>query len=145
MPKLSIFTFCEKVIIDDTGVASLIGLFNQIKVTPPTTPLPPNAAAPKEWAVFVSWTVENGDEGKEFDQLVRVLTPGGVVFTEIRTKFVMQKNKNQQVRMPLIGVPIAAVGDCAIWLSLKHQGRIIAEPPPIYLKVEHLPATPRPS
>lgn len=146
MPRLSIFVLCEKVIIDDGGIASLIGLFNEIKaVSPPGSSFPQNAAVPKEWAVFVTWLVDDGDEGAEFDQTVQVRLPDETVFSEINQRFVMQKDKNQQVKINFAAIPVGIAGKCSIHLSLKHSGRVISEPPPIYLKISHLPSEPKPS
>src|SRR5580658_4311836 len=131
MPKLSGFAVCEKVIIDDAGMASLICLFQRVAVTIQGD-APSNAVAPKEWAVFTSWSWEDGDEGKEFDQLLQVFGPNNILFTEVRSKAVMPADKKiLQFKMPLLGLPVGQPGHCTVRLSLMHKGIVIAEPTPI--------------
>src|ERR1700722_14259893 len=93
MPDLYTFVACDKVIIDDSGVASLISLFGNVIITlPQDAEIPPNALAPKEWALFASWDYELDDDGKEFLQIVQILFPDGKFFIErLETKFVMKR------------------------------------------------------
>jgi hypothetical protein len=125
-------------------MASLITLFSKVGVAVPEEGLPSNAVAPKDWAVFTLWFWEPMDEGKEFDQLVQVLGPDDILFAEVKSKFVMEKEKNSrfQVKMPLVGLPVGQQGNCTVRLSLMHDGRIVAEPTPILIQIEHQPTKP---
>ena len=140
MPRLLIFAVCEKVIIDDAGMASLIGLFSRISIAVPKEGIPPNAVAPKEWAAFTSWTWDSEDEGKEFDQLLQVLTPSKNLHIEVKSKITKQEDKTLQFRMPLLGIPVGEQGFCTVKLSLAFKGSIIVEPEPILIKIDHVSA-----
>jgi hypothetical protein len=143
MPRLAVFTICEKVIIDDAGMASLICLFTDIgAAVPPLTEMPPNAVAPKEWAIFSAWEWEDGDEGKEYSLFFEVRYPDGKTFAEGKATFVMQKDKRNQVKIPFVGIPVAQQGKCTVRIRLKHGDSLIIEPAPVYIKIGHLPAAP---
>jgi hypothetical protein len=145
MPKLSVFAVCEKVIIDDAGMASLISLFHRVGVAVQGSP-PSNAVAPKEWAVFTSWLWENDDDGKEFDQLLQVFGPNNILFTEVKSKVVMPKDRKiLQFRMPQLGLPVGQPGHCTIRLSLMHKGIVVVEPTPILIFIDHQAAKPNAS
>jgi len=59
---------CEKVILDNGTIPSLIGLFNRIiaKVSAGAPDIPPNALIPKEWAIFTAWDLEAGDDQRKY-------------------------------------------------------------------------------
>ncbi len=147
MPKLYVFAACEKVILDQAGVPSLISLFTKLKMLLPDQPveIPSNAVAPKEWAVFASWDRLPADEGKEFNQCLQVIYPDGKVFFENRDlKFVMKPGERQHNAVSILGLPIGQKGDYTIRMWLENKGEMVFEPVEVRLEVEieRKPATP---
>ena len=137
MPELYAFVACDKVIIDDMGTASLISLFGNIIVTlPQNAEVPSNALVPKEWALFASWDCGPDDDGKEFSQVVQVLHPDGRFFIErMEAKFVMQRDKKSQIKMPFVGFPVGQQGKVMIRMWLEQAGQEIFAARPIHLEV----------
>jgi hypothetical protein len=139
MPSLYAFVICEKVILDQNMIASLISLFTQINVDVPAE-VPPNAVVPKEWSVFVSWDWEPTDAGREYLNRIQILHPDGTVFLETPNfAFTMQPGRKQQINIPVLGIPIGQPGRCAVRLTLEHNGAVVVEPQSIYLSVIHNP------
>jgi Family of unknown function (DUF6941) len=138
MPKPYVFVICEKVVVDAMGTASLIALFNEITVQVPVDQeIPPTAAVPKEWAIFVSWEAADGDQiGNEYNQSVQVVYPDGTVFVEKRDiKFVLQDDKRHQNTIQMQGFPMGQQGryEIKIWLDI--EGAIVFPPQSIYFRV----------
>ena len=140
MPKLYIFVVCEKVIIDQAGVASLIGLFNKMVVSIPeeTSEIPANAVAPKEWVVFAGWLYQEEDEGKEYTQNVEIFYPDGSVFIPKQsTKFIMNKSRKiQNVGTQIVGFPLGQQGQYPIRMWLEAGEVSVMEPVSIYTETE---------
>ena len=142
MPQLYTFVACKKIIIDDSGIASLIFLFTQFTVSIPIgmENVPSNAAVPKEWAICSSWDWEPADEGKEYNQIIQILYPDGKSFVDRQeTKFVMQPDIKQQIKAPMMGFPIGQQGTYLVRMWLEHAGRVIVEPRPIRLELKYEP------
>jgi len=139
MPKLYVFAACEKVILDQAGVPSLISLFTKLKMLLPgqLADVPGNAVAPKEWAVFTSWDRLPTDEGKIFNQCLQVLYPDGKVFFENRDlKFAVKPGERQHNAVGIYGFPIGQKGDYMIRMWLEENGSVVVEPVEIRLEVE---------
>lgn len=139
MPRLYAFIVCDKIIIDDAGTASLISLFDTVSANiPQGVTIPPNAVAPKEWAIFVAWDWRDEDEGREYTQLVELLYPDNSVFGKRNSvKFAMQRGKRHQIRAHSQGFPIGQVGSYAIKMWLEHNGAEIVPPQSIHINVQH--------
>jgi hypothetical protein len=147
MPKLYVFAACEKVILDQASVPSLIALFTKLKLLLPgqLEDVPENAVAPKEWAVFASWDRVPSDEGKIFNQCLQVLYPDGKVFFENRdVKFTIKLGERQHNAVRIVGFPIGQKGDYTIRMWLEENGSVVVEPVEIRLEVEieRQPGTP---
>ena len=141
MAKLYIFAVCDKVIVDSSGTASLISLFNELQVglMPQTGSLPPDAVAPKEWAVFTSWRKEPEDIGKEYIQVVQILNPDGSIFKEERIKFTFGADKtHHQNTMNTIGFPVGREGTYILKMWLEHDATTAVDPVSIDLRVKYL-------
>jgi len=139
MPKLYLFAACEKVILDQSGVPSLISLFSKLKLQLPGQlgDIPVNAVAPKEWAVFTSWDWLPSDEGRLYGQCLQVLYPDGKVFVENRElKFTMKPGERQHNAVGIMGFPIGEKGDYRIRMWLEEDGATVVEPSEIHLQVE---------
>src|SRR6266567_4409707 len=112
MLKLYVCVACEKVIIDQDGVPSLIGLFNKLSLTPPKDQeIPKNAVAPKEWAVFSAWDTDPGDELKEHIFCIQMFYPDKTQFGEVfKNKMKVELNKRSQVKTVIPGFPVGQPG-----------------------------------
>jgi hypothetical protein len=147
MPQLYVFAVCEKVILDQGGVASLISLFTRVNLSLPAD-IPGNAIAPKEWTIFTSWDWEPEDEGREYKQVIQILYPDGSPFlASVEQRFVVQRNTKHQINAPVLGFPIGQSGIYTIRMHLEHNEAVIFEATPIRLEVIHQPgaATPAPA
>ncbi|SRR5712692_906941 len=116
---------CEKVIAAKDDVASLIGLFSRLIVTVPVEiEIPPNAATPKEWAVFSIWFVEPGDEHGEYMLCTQILYPDKSQFGEItKIRIKIEPNKRSQMTMQFNGFPIGQIGEYIVrtWVEENQQ------------------------
>jgi hypothetical protein len=140
MPSLYAFVVCDKVILDQSGLASLISLFSIITAGLPTesSEIPPNAVAPKEWAVFTSWDWEPGDEGKEYTHRTQILHPDGTLFLQIPdVRFIMQPGRKQQITSPVLAIPIGQRGMCKVRMWLEFGDVTVFEPRPIEIEIKH--------
>ncbi len=79
MPRLQVFVVCEKAIIgQDDGLPTLIGLIDGFGVQVPAgEQVTPNALLPIRTSIFSLWKLEPGDEGKTFEERVRLRYPDG--------------------------------------------------------------------
>ena len=129
MPKLLVFTACEKIVIDDKNNPSLIMLLNAVTVTPsaPTAKdIPKDAVGPKEWAIYASWEREEGDENKSYTQCLQILWPDGNEFQRHALPFEFTK-RNQQNRVQMMGFPIGQLGLLTVNLWLESEGAKVTE------------------
>ena len=140
----SIYLVCEKVIRDQeqSGVVSLIGLFDKISVAiPPESPeIPDNAVIPRMWAVFSSWSdTEGSDTVKENTICCQVLYPNKNQFGEIiKLQLKFENKKKAQAIVRFEGFPIGQQGSCTIRTWIEHNGTIIVDPIEIGVEVEFL-------
>jgi len=141
MAKLYIFAVCDKVIIDQSGTASLIGLFNEVRafLPPDSLSIPQNAVAPKEWFIFASWLRQPDDVGKEYRQLVQILYPDGTLFAQqSEARFVFEVGKSlQQNTVNIPGFPVGKPGIHTVKMWLETGGSIAFEPVSIDINVIH--------
>lgn len=141
MAKPYIFVVCDKVIIEQSGTASLIGLFNEVHaVLPPEVQsVPSNAIAPREWCIFTSWEKEPEDEGKEFRQVVQITYPDGKEFAkQSAIKFVFQPGKtHHQNTANALGFPIGQLGLFTVQMWLETGGSTVFGPVSIRINVIH--------
>lgn len=131
---------CEKVILDQDGVASLIGLFNKLALTPQKAQeIPKNAVAPKEWAIFSAWDTEPGDELKEYVFCMQMLYPDKSQFGEKnRNKMKVELNKRSQVKINIPGFPIGQSGFYTIRAWIEESNKMVAGPIEFKMEVEIL-------
>ena len=125
MPKLMLLTAAEKVLIEDSGNASLLNVLSTIEIKHTGGgQIPENALSPKEWAVFAVWKAEKGDKGKTFKQHTKVIAPNGVEFGASTSEWVMEK-PSQNIRLNVPGMPVGKAGDLTITISLEANGKKI--------------------
>lgn len=80
MPKLQLFAVCQNVITSqEENVPTLVSVIDGFIIEAPAgfTEGPQGALAPGAWAVFASWKKRPGDEGKRFEQQIRMTLPNG--------------------------------------------------------------------
>lgn len=140
MLKPYVCVACEKVIINQDGVPSLIGLFNKIIIAVPNVEeLPKNAVAPYPWAVFPAWDVEPGDELKEYDFCVLILYPDKSQFGEVmKSKLKIETNKRSQIKVEVLGFPVGQQGPYTIRAWLEEGNEAVFGPVEFNLAVEVL-------
>lgn len=130
MLKPYVYVACEKVIIAQDSVASLIALFSKIILTIPAgTEVPRNAVAPKEWAVFSIWDPEPGDERRNYFLCTQVLYPDKTQFGEIaKSKFNIEPSKRAQMSMQIQGFPIGQTGEYKIRTWIEENDKRVSDP-----------------
>jgi hypothetical protein len=130
MLKPYVCVACEKVIVAQDGVASLIALFSKIILTVPAgTEIPPNAVAPKEWAVFSIWDPEPGDERRNYFLCTQILYPDESQFGQItRSKFNIEVNKRSQMTLQVQGFPIGQTGEYTILSWVEENEKKVSDP-----------------
>jgi hypothetical protein len=121
MPRLQVFTACEKVIVDAKGIPSLINLFQRMDVQLQDVPLPKDTIVPGRWAIFCSWQLSPEELGKDFIQHTRVNKPDGTVFSEFNQPFKLESELDLQCRtyVDIHGMPIGQHGRIEIvtWIE----------------------------
>jgi hypothetical protein len=143
MLKPYICVACEKVIIGQDGVASLIGLFSKIIFSPnaENIEIPSNAVAPKQWSVFSSWDIDPGDENKEWFFCLRMSYPNGNQFGEtFRIMIKVEANKRCQVNAEIAGFPIGDAGPYTVSCWIEESGKIAVLPIEFKIDLERVPA-----
>src|SRR5271168_644617 len=98
MLKPFICVVCEKVIISNDDVASLIRLFNKITVFVPDgqEPPPSNGVVPKEWSIFAGWEYVPEDVGEEFLVCTDIHYPDGTPFGAVsKSKINLEEGKQR--------------------------------------------------
>lgn len=147
MPKLLVFAACEKVIISQdennpTLIALLTELRGEYEVNDPTTELPANAMYPRQWAFFALWRTEASDEGRTFEQRVRLTSPSNktLVDSHVVLRF---SGTTHRVVGNLSGIPIGEPGEWVLQLFLSESGQAAppSEPLAVYPITIHLTKT----
>jgi len=122
MPKLTILTACERVIIDRaTSLPSLINIFQRMNIQLQDAPLAENAVSATRWSVFSLWVHTPEERDVEYTQRVEILSPSGVKFADGSTKFKISEIDDLQSKnhMDILGLPINPEGfvKIRVWLE----------------------------
>ena len=121
MAKLLILAACERVIIDQKQVPSLVSIFQNIEFSV-NVPMPENALAPFRWYVFALWRHTPDEAGKTFTQRISVISPNGVEFAKAEAAYTLAaddlygKNTTE-----IFGVPIAHAGEMSVNVYLNDE------------------------
>jgi len=127
MPKLQLFSPCEKVIIANDNTVSLVTIFEKIQLHLPVSEdskLPPNLQIPFKWFVFSLWMREPGDEVKEFEHQVHIVMPGNNPDKDITSnivKFKMPETRHHMV-VQFPGFPIVSEGIASVKALFREVG-----------------------
>jgi hypothetical protein len=121
---------CEKAIIDQDSVPSLISLFTKMIVNAPAeADVPENAVAPNNWVIFSIWNLEPGDEKRECILCTEILYPSGKPFTHtIKTKMPLEADKRAQMAIKVQGFPIGQEGPYKIRTWIEETGKMLFDP-----------------
>jgi hypothetical protein len=127
MPKLLLFTPCEKVIISQEGQMSLITIvdgFNVKMSAEDYDNLPEDAVAQIAWHIVTKWSREDSEEEEpaHWEQRIQVVTPSGRVSTNAKTGIDLVSNLGMRNVLRVNGFPIRPLGRCKILLSLRKAG-----------------------
>jgi hypothetical protein len=121
MPKLLMFTACEKALIDVRQLPSLISIFQRMQLPTPDATLPENAISPIRWDVFALWQHTVEEVGLEYVQRVVAYKPNGDPFVESSVRFKVSHSDDLQAKniFELFGIPINEEGTIRIttWLN----------------------------
>lgn len=123
MPKLLLFAACEKAMVDQGNVASLMSLLEEINVQVPPGVVPPtNAMAPMTWTIFSLWEQIPEDQGKKFEQRSALMTPAGATLLETPIAVIELKTPRHRVTSSIMGMPIAHVGGLLVKAFVREKG-----------------------
>ena len=108
MPRLLLFAACEKVIVDQANVISLISLLQEVNLEiPPDVALPAEAKlAPMMWNILSIWEQEPGDQGKDFEQRIAITLESGETIVEIANAPFQMKARQHRNIGRVVGIPI---------------------------------------
>ena len=142
MPQLSIFTPCEKVIVDlNTKVPSLIGIFQAMKVPVSDAPIPARAVAPVKWAVFALWNHSSKEKNIEYTQHLQIFDAAGELFSETVQKFMITEPDDHQSKntVEVFGLPVSHEGAIRLRVWLEGAENSASE---CHFEVKHIRSTP---
>ncbi len=128
----------EKVIVDQDGVASVIGLFNKVILNlPPGASVPNNAVAPKDWSVYTAWDIDAGDELRDLMFCLQIFYPDKTQFGEItKIKMNLERDKRAQLKINIQGFPIGQKGAYTVRSWIEENGDLVAGPLEFSISVE---------
>ncbi|HEY4932554.1 MAG TPA: hypothetical protein VII23_13370 [Terriglobales bacterium] len=122
MPKLVTLIACEKVIIDQKGLPSLISVFQKMEFMVPHLPVPADAVAANQWVVAAFWQHTDSEIGVPFKQHLIITTPDGKIFAALEQGFIIPAGVEDRLSknfLNLQGFPVGAEGPMSVtvWLD----------------------------
>jgi hypothetical protein len=132
------FVACEKVIIGQDSVSSLIALFSKVILNIPVgTEIPKNAIAPKEWSIFSMWNLDPGDEARDCTLCTEILYPDKTPFHPIpKSKMKLEAGKKSQVGIQVSGFPVGQEGPYTVRTWIEENEKTITGPIEFTVDVE---------
>ena len=129
---------CERVILAKDDVPSLISLFTKMVVEAPTgVEIPPDAVAPKEWAIFSAWIGEPGDENIEYILHTQLLRPDQTQFGEVlKMKIPIERGKRSQMHVRFNAFPLGQLGNYTVHSWVETNRQRVVDPIEITLELE---------
>ncbi len=127
MPKILIFAPCQKVIVSALdNTVSLISVIETFTIAiPEGAEVPEKATIPMDWSVFSLWELEEGEEGKNFEQRVDFVLPNGrKALDNATTTLDFQPHSNRFRNVYMVkGFPIPPQGHSVLKLSVREVGQ----------------------
>ncbi len=109
MPKLLLFAPCERALITQDNLVSLISVIENVTITLESASIPPeDAISAYPWQVIILWRRTPDDEGKRYEQLFEIVLSEGRVAAE--TKVALDMSLEGTTNKALVNVPGFAVG-----------------------------------
>ena len=133
LPKLLLFAPCEKVIVDQNNVTSLITILEEITVDIPATldaDVEKTPVAPLKWDVIALWAETEGDEpGTIFQMRLALIDPTGApVGLEGSAEFRFADKPHHRVVLTILGFPIRHEGFYSVRLWEQKKGESEGKP-----------------
>jgi len=138
MPTLLLFAACEKIILDQNSVVSLISIIEELKVQVITNiPVQAGALAPIQWGVLSYWEQTSAwDQDREFEQRVALIADSGETLLENITPFKFIKPRHRTINN-MIGMPISQPGPHKLKLWIRDK----SDPPKQWKEIATYPLT----
>lgn len=129
MPRLLVFAACDRILIDDSGIPSLISIVDEFTLTiKGDTKIGRDAVGPTQWAIYTKWEKTSGDDDKEFVQIIQALWPDKSEFKRIKAPFRFQSDKKgHQNRIEINGFPMGQEGLVTLNMWLEVDSKRIGE------------------
>jgi hypothetical protein len=130
MPKLILFAACEKAIVDQQNVVSLISVFQELKIqVPEAGPVPAaDANAAMKWDVIAMWESTASDAGKRYEQRVALFDPAGQPTAVSGVSPIETTAATHRNIATIFGFPIGSTGRYTLKLWLSENGQETQQP-----------------
>jgi hypothetical protein len=135
MPKLLIFAPCEKVIIDQNNVLSIITVLQELKIELPEPPRAIDGKTPviaMKWDVVALWAKTNDDAPETVYQTrLGFIDPTGVAlegFAAGAVEFSFADKSHHRIVTTILGFPIQHEGRYLVRLWLHKKGDAEGDP-----------------
>jgi len=130
MPKLVLFAACERVLIDQQNMLSLVGVIQELKVQVPESGQVPSAtsSAPIKWDVITQWAKLPDDTGKNFEQRIAMFNPAGQATAVSAVAALDLSGTYNRTIATVLGFPIGTPGRHTIKLWLSENGKETEHP-----------------
>jgi hypothetical protein len=123
MPRLLLFAPCQRVLIGQDNLISLIEIMNEITLSGEIPdPLPERAATQMKWSIFAQWEASNEDIGQRFEQRIQMVRDDVVAF-ESMADFTIEAGKPvHRMVANLTFFPLVPGGAYRMLLSIRRSG-----------------------
>jgi hypothetical protein len=123
MPKLVLYAACEKIIIDQNNLISLMSLLQDINVqVRPGIIVPVAASAPMQWTIVSIWQQQTEDQGKTFEQRSGFVSNSGQTLLETPIAVFELKTPIHRIVSQIVGMPVGIEGKHSIMGWLREKG-----------------------
>ena len=149
MPRLGSFLACEKVIQDQLGKPTLIGLFQKISaLVPAGQELPKDTLAAIAWSIFCEWFFTEEELTKKWEQVMEVTLPDGSP-SPIRGRLPLKElapfGHGSRTFTNMMGIPVTQVGFLAVNVWLEQDSERKTDVYSYHIIIEHSSQPPTPN
>lgn len=134
MPRLLIFAPCEKVIIDQNNVISIISVLQELRVELPELPRDTDGktpVVPMKWDVLSFWTRTDDDEPQTvYRARFALIAPTGTELSGFGSagEFSFENKINYRLITTVLGFPVLHEGRHVVRLWLTKKGDAEGDP-----------------